>query len=91
MHSRQPPVTMELSLLLHNVICSECVAHAVHSHHPLAAMEWSRLLLHDVICSEHITTHFQWGGNLSNLSLVTLTFDLDIQTCLSERSNTFSM
>jgi len=37
---------------------------AVHSHHPPAATEWSRLLLHDVICSERVTIHFQWGGTL---------------------------
>ena len=45
---------------------------AVHSHHPRAAREWSRLLLHDVIFSQRVTMHFQWGGNLS---LVPLTFD----------------
>jgi len=30
-------------------------SHAVHCHHPLAAMEWSCLLLHDVVCSERVT------------------------------------
>jgi len=48
---------------------------SVHSHHPPTAMGWSRLLLRDVVCSEHVTVHFQLGGNLS---VVTLTFDLDI-------------
>ena len=52
---------------------------------PLAAVEWSRLLLNDVICSECITVHFQWEGNLS---LVTLTIDLDIQTHPSEGPDT---
>ena len=33
--------------------------------------------MHDVICSERVTMHFQWGRKVS---LVTLTFDLDIQT-----------
>jgi len=51
-------------------------------------MEWSRLLLHDVICSERVTMHFQWGGNLS---LMTVTFDVDIQTRPSEGPNTSSM
>ena len=50
-------------------------------------MEWS-LLLHDIICSECITIYFQLGGNLS---LVTLTFDLDIQTRPSEGPNMSSM
>jgi len=58
----------------------------LHSHHPSAATEWFRLLLHDVTCSEHVTMHFQWGGNMS---LVTLTFDLDVQTCLSEGPNMY--
>jgi len=44
-------------------------------------MQWSRLLMHDVICSESVTIHFQWGRKVS---LVTLTFDLDIQTRPSE-------
>jgi len=39
---------------------------SMHSHHPLAAMEWSRLLLHDVICIKHITVHFQWEGKPQN-------------------------
>jgi len=37
-------------------------------------MEWSRLLVHDIICSKRVTVYFEWGGNLS---LVTLTFDRD--------------
>jgi len=40
---------------------------------PPAATGWSRLLLRDFIFSQRVTMHFQWGGNLS---LVTLTFDL---------------
>ena len=40
---------------------------------PTPATEWSHLLLHDIICSERVTVHFQWGGNLS---LMTLTFKL---------------
>jgi len=55
---------------------------------PPAATEWSRLLLHDVSCSERVTMHFQLGGNLS---MVTLTFDLDIQTRPSEGPNTSSL
>jgi len=39
-------------------------------------MEWSRLLVHDIICSKRVTVYFEWGGNLS---LVTLTFDRDKQ------------
>jgi len=46
------------------------------------------LLLLDVICSERFTTHFQQGANLS---LVTLTFDLDIQTRPSEGPNMSSL
>jgi len=53
---------------------------------PPAATEWSLLI--DVICSERVTVHFQWGGNLS---LVTLTFDLDIQTRPSEGPSTSSL
>jgi len=58
-------------------------AMSVHSHHSATATERSRLLPRDVICSEHITMHFQWGGNLSP---VTLTFKLvraRDQTCLA--------
>jgi len=63
-----------------------CLCTALPS--PPAVTEWSCLLLHDIICSEGITMHFQWRGNLS---LVTLTFDLDIQTRMSEGPITSSM
>ena len=61
-----------------------------------AATEWSHLLLHAIICSERVTIHhtaewtipsLPWGGwecTARFLSLVTLTFDLHIQTCPSE-------
>jgi len=58
-------------------------------------MEWSRLLLlYDVICSECIPFCRCWGwwectGHF--LSQVTLTFDLDIQTGMSEGPNVFSV
>jgi len=55
---------------------------------PPTRTEWFRLLLRDVICSQRITVHFQWG---ENLSLVTLTFDLNIQTRPSEGPSTSSV
>jgi len=55
---------------------------------PPAVTEWSRLLVLEVICSMHVTMHFHWGGNLS---LVILTFDLDIQSHSSEGPNTSSL
>jgi len=60
----------------------------VHSYHLPTSMEWSHLLLHDVIFSKRITLHFQWG---ENLSLMTLTFDLHIQTIPGEGPNKSSM
>jgi len=73
-------------MLYHQTIAR---SRAVHSRHPHpAATEWSCLLLHHVICSYRVTVHFQWGGNLS---LVPLTFDLDIQTRLNEGPNTSSV
>jgi len=53
-----------------------------------ATTQWSRLLLRDVICSERVTVHFKWGRNLF---MVTLTFDLNIQTRPSEAPNAPSL
>ena len=69
---------------------------------PPAATEWSRLLLRDVICKDRVTVCHaaEWtipslpgvmGVHSAFLSLVTLTFDLDIQTHLSEGPNTSSL
>jgi len=66
--------------------------------HPPAAMEWSCLLLHDVICSVwHMAHALQCTVNGDDtavfpvLSLVTLTFDLDIQTRPSKGPNVSSL
>jgi len=56
-------------------------------NHPLAATEWSRLLLHDVICSQRVPfrrCRVVIGVHSTFLSLVTLIFDLGIQTRPSE-------
>ena len=63
-------------------------------NHPQAAMEWSRLRLHDVICSERVPfRRCRTVMEVDNtfLSVVTLTFDLDIQIHLSEGSNMSSL
>jgi len=55
-----------------------------------AATEWSRLLMRDVICSERVPfRHCRgwWECTARFLSLVTLTFDLYIQTRPSEGPN----
>jgi len=59
-----------------------------------AATEWCRLLLHDVICNKHVPfccCRGLWECTARFLSLVTLTFDLDIQTCPSKEPNTSSV
>jgi len=76
--------------------CKPPSACAAVTPSPPATTEW-RHLLYDVNCSvQHtrcLTMHCQWGwcGSFSVLSLVTLTFDLDIQTRLSEGPSTSSL
>jgi len=56
------------------------------NHPTTAATEWCHLPLRDVICSERVPFVAAKSGG-SGLSLVTMTFDLDIQTHLSEGPN----
>jgi len=65
---------------------------------PPAATEWSALLADDVTCSVWRTAHALHGLPMgmtqhffSFLSLMILTFDLDIQTRPSEGPNTSSL
>jgi len=89
-HSNHIPILfglrkkLEAKDVLSNINCMQATA----LPSPPAVTEWSRLLVLEVICSMHVTMHFQWGGNLS---LVILTFDLDIQSRPSEGPNTSSL
>jgi len=69
---------------------------------PPAATEWSCLLLPDVICSNRVIMRHATeqtilsllgviGVHRPFLSLVTLIFDLDIQTCPSDGQNMSSL
>jgi len=80
--------TIELKMFYQTQPPPAARSRAVHPSHLPAATEWSRLLLCDFICSERVTMHFQWERNLS---LVTSTFDLDIQTCPSKEANMSSL